>query len=512
MSVQEPPLDQEIEEGHRRLQDIEKELRRKRIKRIVLVLLLILLFLLALILFYYLRTREVPIPSVETTRRATVTPPRALFYFDGSPKTRLQRPTDVKVHPQTGNVYVTDLGNHRVAVFDSEGNFLFDFKKVNKGRSLIYPHYLTFDKKGNVWVTDKSLEGIFVFSPSGRFIKEFSPKFPQGKGKNWQPEGLYFGEDGLLYVTEIQLNHQVYVIDPKSRKILLRIGKIGGTLQEKKMPGYFAFPNSVATLGKNIYVSDSTNRRLQVFNKETGKFKKILATGGHPRGIDFGYKNRLHIVDAIGHKVLVYTPDNNFLLSFGEIGNGLGQTFYPNGIDCNGRYIYVADTWNHRISVWSWPLEVAPPRLLPKLPFPWWVLLPLLLLPLLWYYLRRKYVAHEDFLTRLIGEQKVRKLAKKVKRIFVIESVYKKLEGYVEGDYEIRWLLRIGKYRQSDVEKLKDAYPLSDDEAILLATCYRQKRKVVLFVEEEKLRQIADKLGVVSMNYEEAAKHFHLKD
>lgn len=120
-------------------------------------------------------------------------------------------------------------------------------------------------------------------------------------------------------------------------------------------------------------------------------------------------------------------------------------------------------------------------------------------------------MAHEDFLTRVIGEQKLREFAKKVKRVYVTEDVYKKLEGYAEGDYEIRWLLRVGKFRTSDVEKLKDAYPLSDDEAILLAICRRHRGKVVLFVEDEKIRRIADKLNVYSMNYEETVEYFNLK-
>jgi DNA-binding beta-propeller fold protein YncE len=507
-----------IEEGHRRLEELEKREKRKRRLRYALIILLFLLCLLLFALYYFYLRKELPIPKVGKARRETIALPRHRFNFDGGEKNHLFRPTDVAINPINGNVYVADTGKHRVAVFDTTGRFLFSFNKIGKGKddTLQYPIYLDFDRSGNVWVVDRLLEAIYIFTPEGKLKKKFVPADKKlihaGKNLNMQPTGIFYDrKEDKLYITEIELDHQVMVFNPKNGKLLLKFGKARQVYKKGEFPGYFSFPNDLYPTKDKIYVTDSDNRRIQIFDKK-GKFQFAIETGGIPRGLDFGYKGRLHVVDAVGHQVLVFDPKGKFLLSFGAKGAEPDHFYYPNGIDCNGRDIYIADTWNHRISVWSWPLEVAPPRLLPKLPFPLWVLLPLLLIPLLWYYLRRKYVAHEDFLTRLIGEQKLRKLAKKVKRILVIESVYKKLEGYVEGDYEIRWLLRIGKYRESDVEKLKDAYPLTDDEAILLAMCYRLKGKVVLFIEDEKLRRIADKLGVVSMNYEEAAKHFNLKD
>jgi DNA-binding beta-propeller fold protein YncE len=504
-----------IEEGHRRLEELEKREKRKRRLRYVLIILLFLLCFLLFALYYFYLRKELPIPKIGQARRETIALPRHRFNFDGGEKNHLFRPSDVAINPINENVYVADTGKHRVAVFDPTGRFLFSFRKI-KGGDLQYPIYLDFDAEGNVWVVDRYLEGIYIFTPEGKFKKKFIPADKKlvnaGNNLNMQPTGIYYDtKENKLYITEIELDHQVMVFSPKNGKLFLKFGHARQVYKKGQLPGYFSFPNDIYSTKNRIYVSDSDNRRIQIFDKK-GKFKLAIETGGIPRGMDFGYKGRLHVVDAVGHQVMVFDPNNKFLLSFGAKGAEPDHLFYPNGIDCNGRDIYVADTWNHRISVWSWPLEVPPPRILPKLPFPWWVLLPLLLLPLLWYFLRRKYVAHEDFLTKLIGEQKLRKLAKKVKKIFVIEGVYKKLEGYVEGDYEIRWLLRLGKYRESDVEKLKEAYPLADDEAVLLAMCYRQRGKVVLFVEDEKLRQIADKVGVISMNYEEAAKHFNLKD
>ena len=45
----------------------------------------------------------------------------------------ISEPTDVAVDQATGDIYVTDPGNHRVEKFDSTGHFLFMFgRNVNK--------------------------------------------------------------------------------------------------------------------------------------------------------------------------------------------------------------------------------------------------------------------------------------------------------------------------------------------------------------------------------------------
>jgi len=498
---------EKIEEKHLKFEKLLQAERRKKRKRLILVVLLVLLILLLSYFFYFLRHREAPLPTVEIGRRKVITPPNFLFYFNGTPRTKpLNRPQDVKVHPATGNVYVTDLGNHRVAVFDSRGNFLFDFRKAGK-ENLKYPHYLAFDPQGRVWVSDKGPpEKLYVFEATGKFVREF---LPEGKRWKWQPEGLFFDEKGLLYVTDIQLNHQLLVFNPETQKLLLRVGKVGQALQSRTFPGYFAFPNSVVVVKDKIFVTDSNNRRLQIFDRKSGKFLFLVLTGGIPRGIDVGYKGRLHIVDAMGHNVMVYTQSGKPLLTFGVLGADLGQMFHPNGIDCDGRYIYVADTWNHRIDVWAWP--PAPPPIKPREYIP---CLPVLLLPLLlliWWSWRKKYVANEDFLARVIADGRLKALHEKLKKVYIAPDLYEKVKDYYEKDFPAERVLKPGSYSESFARKIKEVYEVTDEVAITLAIARRGARQPLLLVEEEKVRQIADKLNIYNMDYEEFLITFGLE-
>ncbi|MDQ3548980.1 MAG: NHL repeat-containing protein, partial [Chloroflexota bacterium] len=81
-----------------------------------------------------------------------------------------------------------------------------------------------------------------------------------------------------------------------------------------------------------------------------------------PRGVDVGPDGSIYVVDSRNSRVQKFAPTGEFLQAFGSDGSGPGQLARfatsggggPNGIaiDENGD-VYVADTWNHRIQVFS---------------------------------------------------------------------------------------------------------------------------------------------------------------
>jgi DNA-binding beta-propeller fold protein YncE len=271
----------------KRTKELAKKLRaseRRRRKRLLLLLLLILLILLLLLLWYQLNRKEIPLPSIEIAQQERVLPPDFLFFFDGGAAHRMKRPTDVKVNPTNRLVYVTDSFNSRVSVFDEDGNFLYSFDKAGKEK-LERPLYLAFDRQGNVYVTERHNQKIFVFTPEGRFIREFVPK--NVDRRHWQPNGIWIDENNRVYVTEIELKHHIQVFDNEGN-LILDFGESGAPNLMRTGIGLFSFPNGIVTDDKYIFISDSTNRRVQVFTKQ-GKGVKIWPTGGQPRGIAIAY-------------------------------------------------------------------------------------------------------------------------------------------------------------------------------------------------------------------------------
>ena len=126
----------------------------------------------------------------------------------------------------------------------------------------------------------------------------------------------------------------------------------------------FQFPNGIVYHKGSVYITDSNNRRVQVYDKD-GNFKKIIVTQGLPRGIDFlnpfpgdkastprPFRRRRHAVSR--RDDLVGKGDK--IVSFGEQGVLDGQFSYPNGASsAANNKIFIADTSNGRIQVWGWP-------------------------------------------------------------------------------------------------------------------------------------------------------------
>ena len=75
----------------------------------------------------------------------------------------------------SGEVFVSDLGNHRVQVFSRAGVFLRQIGRAEgspPGR-LNYPQQLAVSGRGELFVADLANRQVQVFSVDGRFLRQF---------------------------------------------------------------------------------------------------------------------------------------------------------------------------------------------------------------------------------------------------------------------------------------------------------------------------------------------------
>ena len=73
-----------------------------------------------------------------------------------------------------------------------------------------------------------------------------------------------------------------------------------------------------------------------------------------PSDVAVGRDDRVYIVDGGNQRVVVFTYNGKYLLSFGRKGSAEGQFKDPVGIGTDGKgRVYVADSGNHRIQVFS---------------------------------------------------------------------------------------------------------------------------------------------------------------
>lgn len=473
----------------------DKEKRGRTKKIIALVLLVLLLLLLAWTGLYYQANRRLPIPFIGV-RTQEVTPPQFLYAINGPEGAEaLSKPIGVCVTKEN-RAYIVDDRIRGIRVYESEGRYLFTFNAIRSDETtrLMLPSDVVESPKGEIWVTDRRLRGIFIFKKDGTFVREY---VPEGDGpESWGPMSVAFDARGNVYVTDIGIaeQHRVFAFDSQGAEI----ARWGSTVQADNLessPGGFYYPNGIAVSKTgDVFVADSNNRRVQVFD-QTGKAKYIIPTSGTPRGIVIDSEQRLLVVDALAHTIDVYTLKGARLTSFGTPGVGLGQFQFPNDValDARGR-IYVTDRENHQVQVWGWQTGIIPPIELPKKPAQWVICLsPLLLflIPLL----RRKrtFVVTEDFIEGMALAEKMNLMTERRFKWLVPAAEMDSYEGRTLQGVKLGDLLTGAPHSESDVVELMEKTGIARSTAILLTMAERTGR---LATEDAELRGAAQSMGV----------------
>ncbi|WP_414624283.1 scytonemin biosynthesis PEP-CTERM protein ScyF [Calothrix sp. CCY 0018] len=185
-------------------------------------------------------------------------------------------PSALEFSPKNGNLYVGDVFNNRINVYDSKGNFLNTFGEglfggLIEGRAFFGPSGITFDEVGNVYIGDFSNDRILKFTEDGELLGSIGSAGTE-PGQFQGPAGVRISPTtGNFFVTD-QFNNRVQVLSPEGEALLV-FGEQGIG------DGQFNQPIGVEVdADENIYVADSINSRVQVFDRE-GNF---LTAYGEP--------------------------------------------------------------------------------------------------------------------------------------------------------------------------------------------------------------------------------------
>jgi DNA-binding beta-propeller fold protein YncE len=262
---------------------------------------------------------------------------------------RIVRPMAVAVDGK-GRLLVTDSAAKRVHVFDRQAGEYFAIRGTGQ-ELLLLPVGLAVDGSDRIYVADGERRKIHVFNPDGSFSQSLG-------GDQWlkRPTGLAIDPvRQRLYVVDTP-SHDVKVFDLASGMPVKTLGRRGEGEGEFNFPTYAALDR-----GGRLYVTDSLNMRVQVFDAQGGF---VTAFGKHgdgsgdfsaPKGVAVDSEGHIYVADAGFDNIQIFDGKGQLLLYLGGAGQSPGQFWLPTGLFIDGRdRIYAADSYNSRVQIFQY--------------------------------------------------------------------------------------------------------------------------------------------------------------
>jgi peptidylamidoglycolate lyase len=190
----------------------------------------------------------------------------------GMDATHFNLPADV-AWTKNGDIFVVDgYGNNRVAKFSKDGKFIKSWGSGPEAPGTAdgqfhLPHSIVVDYTDRLYVLDRENHRVQIFDANGNFLGKWTDV-----GNPWgitiKRDG---GRDGFAYLTD-HATEQIFKVTMKDGKIVAKWGSRG------QGPGQFDWAHDIAVDSKGaVYVSDTYGQRIQKF--VDGKLVSMLGRG-----------------------------------------------------------------------------------------------------------------------------------------------------------------------------------------------------------------------------------------
>ncbi len=216
---------------------------------------------------------------------------------------------------------------------------------------LVGPFGIAVDSKGLLYVADQKVGAVFIFDPKTHDTQLIRNGFEAHFG--WI-NGLAIDDDDRLFVADGKM-HRVLVFSPQHQ--------LTGQVTEGLVDPVGL---AIDTENRFLYVADTQQDQVLVFDADTYKLLRRMGTGGKnhfltspgdfaaPQGVAVDKDGNVYVTDTLNDRVEIFDADGNFMSTFGKPGDGPGYFARPKGIAIDGDgHIWVADEMQDRLQVFN---------------------------------------------------------------------------------------------------------------------------------------------------------------
>ncbi len=260
-------------------------------------------------------------------------------------------PTDVATD-KWGNVFVAggSDGDHRIQMFGPDGTFIDAVGTTGSGSTVLEnPFCVAADRWGNVYVGERGNSGrIHMFNP-GLYS---SSRTWDGSGTSAisAPLRISVSLDGTVYLAENGYTVQRWDTYGSFKDYWSTMGvSTWGVAASHDGPVYTTTSDISGTVN-SVIKYDPVGNYLGYWGgtgSAAGYFRSPYGVGVDPLENSF-------VIESEGIRGQAFDSSGAHLATFGSLGTGDQQFSFPYGIGVGlDRTVYVADTFNHRISKWN---------------------------------------------------------------------------------------------------------------------------------------------------------------
>lgn len=252
--------------------------------------------------------------------------------FSGASTVDLENPHDLKLSPDGKYLFVSDVGNNRVAILDPETlNLVAEFGSDHQSGT----HDVDFDSRGRVYVADTHNNRVLIYELKGTqatLVDELSDRI---RG----PEGVLVHPNGRVYVAGAWSGNVVAYEN----------GQVADELQG------LSSPHDLELTGNgDIWLSDAGNNRMLLLSAELDVKQEWRGDPYQFNGVryqDVLPDGTVIAADKNNHVVKIIAADGTLLLVLGSGKPEKGPEKFttPEGVETRGDTLWLSDSGNDRV-------------------------------------------------------------------------------------------------------------------------------------------------------------------